>query len=440
MHKPVVAIIGKPNVGKSTLFNRIVGRPIAIVEDIPGVTRDRNYAHASWLDKEFALIDTGGFEPATTNNILRLVKEQTKLAIEEADVIIFLMDGKDGLTPIDTEITAYLRKIEKPVICAVNKIDSKKREAILPEFYSLGVENIIPVSAAHSLGIDDLLDAVCSRILAVKTEEIVETGIPKIAIVGRPNVGKSTVVNTLIGKERMIISEMPGTTRDSIDTLVKYDKKDYIIIDTAGMRKRPKIAEAVERYCVLKALRSIDKCDIAILMIDGFEGMTDQDLKIASYIKDGGKGCIVAVNKWDLVEKDTKTADQYRKAINAKLHFMNYAPILYISALTKQRVAKMYPLIDEIISEYSKRVSTGDLNRVFETIKKGHVPPMHRGREVKFFYITQVSIRPPSFIIFCNYPEAVKEDYIRYMEKGIRNAFGFIGTPIKIFIKKRRSR
>jgi GTP-binding protein len=350
------------------------------------------------------------------------------------------MDGKDGLTPIDTEITAYLRKIEKPVIYAVNKIDSKKREAILPEFYSLGVESIIPVSAAHSLGIDDLLDAVCSHILAVKTEEKEVVGIPKIAIVGRPNVGKSTVVNTLIGKERMIISEMPGTTRDSIDTLVKYNKKDYIIIDTAGMRKRPKIAEAVERYSVLRALRSIDKCDIAILMIDGFEGMTDQDLKIASYIKDGGKGCIVAVNKWDLVEKDTKTADQYSKAINAKLHFMNYAPILYISALTKQRVAKMYPLIDEIISEYSKRVSTGDLNRVFETIKKGHVPPMHRGREVKFFYITQVSIRPPSFIIFCNYPEAVKEDYIRYMEKGIRNAFGFIGTPIKIFIKKRRGR
>lgn len=440
MHKPVVAIIGKPNVGKSTLFNRIVGRPIAIVEDIPGVTRDRNYAHASWLDKEFALIDTGGFEPATTNNILRLVKEQTKLAITEADVIIFLMDGKDGLTPIDSEITAYLRKVEKPVIYAVNKIDSKKREAILPEFYSLGIENIIPVSAAHGLGIDDLLDAVCSHILAVKIEEKEVTGIPKIAIVGRPNVGKSTVVNTLIGKERMIISELPGTTRDSIDTLVRYNKKDYVIIDTAGMRKRPKINEAVERYSVLRALRSIDKCDIAILMIDGFEGMTDQDLKIASYIKDGGKGCIVAVNKWDLVEKDTKTADQYSKAINTKLHFMNYAPILYISALTKQRVAKMYPLIDEIISEYSKRVSTGDLNRVFETIKKGHVPPMHRGREVKFFYITQVSIRPPSFIIFCNYPEAVKEDYIRYMEKGIRNAFGFIGTPIKIFIKKRRSR
>ncbi len=440
MHKPVVAIIGRPNVGKSTLFNRIVGRPIAIVEDIPGVTRDRNYANASWLDKEFVLIDTGGFEPAATDNILQLVKKQTEMAISEADVIIFLMDGKEGLSPIDEEIGAYLRRIEKPVIYAVNKIDSLKREALLPEFYSLGVEKIVPVSAEHGLGIDDLLDEACGYIS--KTEKGIkdeaDAAIPKVAIVGRPNVGKSTLVNTLIGKDRMIISEVPGTTRDSIDTIVRYNKKDYLLIDTAGIRKKAKIAEDVEWYSTLRSFRSIDRCDIAILIIDGFEGITDQDLKIAGYIRDAGKGCIVAVNKWDKVEKDAKTADLYTKAINRRLHFMNYAPIVYLSAQTKQRVAKIYPLIDEVLSEYSKRITTGDINRVFESIKISHAHPMYRGREVKFFYITQVSIKPPAFVIFCNYPEAVSEDYLRYIENRLREAFVFKGTTIKIFLRKKR--
>lgn len=440
MSKPVIAIIGRPNVGKSTLFNRIVGRPIAIVEDIPGVTRDRNYANASWLDKEFVLIDTGGFEPAAADNIFQLVKRQAEIAISEADVIIFLMDGREGLSPIDEEITVYLRKIEKPVIYAVNKIDSLKREALLPEFYSLGVEKIVPVSAEHGLGIGDLLDEACGYI--PKTEKEVEEeaaiAIPKVAIVGRPNVGKSTLVNTLFGKERMITSETPGTTRDSIDALVRYNKKDYLLIDTAGIRKKAKIAEDLEWYSTLRSFRSIDRCDIAILIIDGFEGITDQDLKIAGYIRDAGKGCIVAVNKWDKVEKDTKTADLYTKAINKKLHFMNYAPIIYISAQTKQRVAKIYPLIDEVLSEYSKRITTGDLNRAFESIKASHTHPMYRGREVKFFYITQVSIRPPAFVIFCNYPEAVSEDYLRYIENRLREAFVFKGTTIKIFLRKKR--
>ncbi|PJB41236.1 MAG: ribosome biogenesis GTPase Der, partial [Deltaproteobacteria bacterium CG_4_9_14_3_um_filter_44_9] len=396
--KPIIAIVGRPNVGKSTLFNRIARRKKAIVGDEPGVTRDRNYAEAEWNGGVFLLIDTGGFEPGVNDEVALHIHQQVQLAIEEADLIIFLVDGKEGLTSTDIEIAKRLREVNKPVLHVINKIDGERQEEEIYDFYRIGVENLYPISAQHGRGVGDLLDEALN-LLPPSSEIRYNESLVKIAVLGRPNVGKSSLVNRILGNERVIVSEKPGTTRDAIDTPLKIGEKEYLLIDTAGIRRKGRISRQLEKYSVVEALKSIDRCDVAVIVIDAKEGITEQDAKIAGLAHDKGRASVLVVNKWDLIEKDSYTIYKYTEDIRYNLKFIRYAPIIFVSALTGQRALKIIDLVDRVAEQYQRRVPTSELNRVFEEVILSNPPPMYRNKELKLYYITQVSIKPPAFVI-----------------------------------------
>jgi len=434
--KPIVSIVGRPNVGKSTLFNRLIGRRRAAVADEPGVTRDLNYGDVEELGRAFTLVDTGGFEPASEDEILRQVREQATLAIEDSDVIVFLMDGRAGLTPQDREIAGMLRRAEKPVLYAVNKIDAPSLVAGAMEFYGLGASEVIPVSAEHGLGLADLMDAVIAHL--PEAEEVPEHGERvKIALVGRPNVGKSSLLNRLIGKQRSIVSNIAGTTRDSVDTPFDLNGRGYLFIDTAGIRKKGKVSLRLENYCVMEAIRSIERCDVAALVLDGGVGVQGQDERIAGLIEDRKKCCVIIVNKWDIVEKDTHTTKHATEAIRNKLPFLTYPPVLFTSALTGQRVPLVLETATEVFDKSCERVRTSVLNKVVETLYYKHRPPAYRGREIKFYYATQSGTAPPTFVIFTNHPEGIIESYKRYVVNELRASLGMETVPMKVYYRQR---
>lgn len=436
--KPVVAIVGRPNVGKSTLFNRLTRTRDAIVHDMPGVTRDRNYGDVDWYGKLFTLIDTGGFEPVSEDRILVQMREQAQLAIEEADSIIFLMDGKDGLTPSDEVVGEMLRKVNKPVFYVVNKIDGESQEEGAVDFYRLGIEAFFTVSAEHNRGVYDLMTDVVSSFPDLAREE--EKDLVKVSIIGRPNVGKSSLVNRLLGTERVVVSNVPGTTRDSIDSLLTIEGKKYLLIDTAGIRRKSKVSDRLEKYTIIKALSSIERSDVVLILIDASEGVTEQDVKVAGYAHEKGKACIIVVNKWDLIEKDNSTVGKYVERIKIDLKYMDYAPIIFISALTGQRAVKVLKLAADVALEAARRVSTAELNQVIKEAEKKHHPPSYQGKFVKLYYSSQVSVSPPTFVIFTNHPKGIHFSYERYLENNIRTAFGFEGTPVRLLFKERSGR
>lgn len=438
MAKPVVAVVGRPNVGKSTLFNAIAGERISIVKDTPGVTRDRIYADASWLDHEFTLVDTGGIEPDTDDILLSRMLDQAQIAIDTADVIIFVVDGKTGLTDSDGKVADMLRRSRKPVVLCVNKIDDfKKQGNDIYEFCNLGIGDPYPVSAAGNLGFGDLLDAVCADFPTGKNGDG-DDDIPRIAIIGKPNVGKSSLVNRLTGEERAIVSDIAGTTRDTLDSLVKYNGEQYIFVDTAGLRRKSKIKEDLERYSIIRAVAAVEKADVVILMIDATEGVTEQDAKIAGIAHDRGKGIIIAVNKWDAITKDNHTIKEHENKIRQILSFIPYAKIVYISAKTGQRVNKLYELIDQVIQNQNLRIQTGVLNEIITEAVAMQQPPTDKGRRLKIFYTTQVSVKPPTFVIFVNDKKLMHFSYLRYLENRIRDAFGFEGTAIHFIVRQRK--
>jgi GTP-binding protein len=435
MSKPVVVIVGRPNVGKSTLFNRMTGTHSAIVEDIPGVTRDRNYLDAKWEDKIFMVVDTGGFYPDPPEDIFAQAKEQAIFAIEEGDIIIHLLDGKDGLTPADMELALLLRASGKKILWAANKIDAPTKEDRLYDFFRIGTEELWPVSAATGHGYEEFMDRL-GRLLPEYQEEVVEY--TKIAVVGRPNVGKSTLVNSLLGKKRMLVSPVAGTTRDSIDSICSYHSKKYLVIDTAGLRKKGRVGYSIERFALVRAVRSIERCDVALIVLDASEGITEQDVKIAGIVKEYGKGAVFLLNKWDLIKGPEEVFKQIIPELIRKMWFSPYAPVITISGLVRKRITKVFPVIDRIIDERNKRIPTGELNRFFREFVEKMQLPMYRGKAVKLYYMTQVREEPPGFVIFCNFPEAVKEQQLRFIEKGLRDSFSFEGTPLKIYVRPRK--
>lgn len=440
MSKPIVAVVGRPNVGKSTLFNHLAGQQISIVKDTPGVTRDRIYADVTWLDRSFTLIDTGGIEPETNDIILSQMREQAEIAIETADVIIFLTDVRQGLVDSDAKVADMLRRSHKPVILVVNKVDNfDKFMPDVYEFYNLGIGDPIPVSAVSKLGIGDMLDEVIKH-FHEDSDGDEEDDRPKIAIVGKPNVGKSSIVNKLVGKNRVIVSDIAGTTRDAIDTTIKYNNKEYVFIDTAGLRRKNKIKEEIERYSIIRTVAAVERADIVIIVIDAIEGVTEQDAKIAGIAHERGKGIIVAVNKWDAIEKNDKTIYEYTNKIKDTLSFMPYAEILFISALTGQRLNKIYELIDEIIDSQNMRVPTGVLNEILTEAVAMQQPPSDKGKRLRIYYITQVSVKPPTFVMFVNDKQLTHFSYTRYIENKIREAFGFRGTSIRFINRERKEK
>ena len=434
--KPVIAIVGRPNVGKSTLFNRIAGGKKAIVWDEPGVTRDRNYADVEWEESGFTLIDTGGFEPVSKDRLFIQMREQCQLAMEEADVILFSMDGKEGLTPSDKEIANILRELNKPVFYVVNKIDGPKHEERALEFYGLGVETIYSISAEHGYGVKGLMDEVI-KALPGSTETEWGRDVTKIAVVGRPNVGKSSLINRLLGYKRVLVDEAPGTTRDAIDTLLERDGRRYVLVDTAGIRRKSRISLRLEKYSIVEALRTIDRSDVALLLLDSREGVTDQDARIGGFVHEKGKGCILAVNKWDLVEKDSQTRVQYERDMRESLKYLPYAPILFISALTGQRVSKVLDVVDRVSDQTKKRILTSPLNKYFGKWVEKFPPPLYKNRSVKLNYITQVSTAPPTFVIYTNKPEGIHFSYQRYLLNQMRETFGFEGVPVRLLFRKK---
>lgn len=438
MSKPVVAIVGRPNVGKSTLFNVLAGERISIVQDTPGVTRDRIYAEVQWLDKAFTLIDTGGIEPDSKDVILSQMREQAEIAIETADVIIFITDVRQGLQDSDAKVADMLRRSKKPVILAVNKVDDfNKYMADVYEFYNLGIGDPIPISSSSMLGLGDMLDQVIAHFPEdAGVDE--DQDIPKIAIVGKPNVGKSSLVNRLVGENRVIVSNVAGTTRDAVDTKVKFHGKEYIFIDTAGLRRKSKIKEELERFSIIRAVAAVEKADVVIVMIDATEGVTEQDAKIAGIAHERGKGIIIAVNKWDAIEKDDKTIYKHKEKIRQTLSFMPYAQIMFISVLTGQRLPKIYETIDAVIENNSMRVATGVLNEIVTEAVAMQQPPSDKGKRLKIYYVTQVAVKPPTFVIFVNDKELMHFSYTRYLENRIRDAFGFEGTSLKFIIRERK--
>jgi len=433
---PIVAIVGRPNVGKSTLFNRIAGGKKAIVWDEPGVTRDRNYADVNWEESVFTLIDTGGFEPVSRDRIFIQMREQCQLAMDEADVILFMVDGKEGLTPSDKEIANILRKLNKPVFYIVNKIDGPKHEEKAIEFYELGVELIYSISAEHGYGVNGLMDDV-TKTLPRLTEKKWEKDITKVAVVGRPNVGKSSLINRLLGYKRVLVDEVPGTTRDAIDTFFERDGKRYALIDTAGIRRKSRISLRLEKYSIVEALRTIDRSDVALLLLDSKEGVTDQDARIGGFIHEKGKGCILVVNKWDLVEKDSQTMVHYERRVREDLKYLSYAPILFISAMTGQRVKKVLDVVDRVSEQSKKRISTSQLNKYFGEWIEKFPPPLYKNRRVKVNYITQVSTAPPTFVIYANIPNGIHFSYERYLQNQIRETFTFEGVPVRFRFRKK---
>lgn len=438
MSKPVVAVVGRPNVGKSTLFNVLAGERISIVKDTPGVTRDRIYADASWLDRTFTLIDTGGIEPDSKDIILSQMREQAEIAIETADVIVFITDVRQGLVDADAKVADMLRRSKKPVVLVVNKVDSF--EKFMPdvyEFYNLGIGDPIPVSAASQLGIGDMLDEIIKHFPddAGKDEEDER---PRIAIIGKPNVGKSSLVNRLLGENRVIVSDIAGTTRDAVDTAIKYNGEEYVFIDTAGLRRKSKIKEDLERYSIIRAVTAVERADVVLIVIDATEGVTEQDAKIAGIAHDRGKGIIIVVNKWDAIEKDNKTIYKHTEKIRQILSFMPYAEIMFISAKTGQRTGRIFDMIRMVLENNSMRVATGVLNEIVTEAVAMQQPPSDKGKRLRIYYVTQVAVKPPTFVIFVNDKELMHFSYTRYLENRIREAFGFKGTSLKFIIRERK--
>lgn len=435
--KPIVAIVGRPNVGKSTLFNHLIGDKVAIVDDMPGVTRDRLYRETEWNGVDFIVVDTGGLEPRNNEFMMSKIKEQAEVAMNEADVILFVVDGKAGVNPLDEEIAYILRKKNKPVIVCVNKIDNyQKQQDEIYEFWSLGFEHLIGISGEHKVNLGDMLDMVTA---AIKTIDLPEEEIDalKLAIIGKPNAGKSSLVNKLSGEERTIVSNIAGTTRDAIDTVIEYNGEKYMMIDTAGIRRKSKIEESLEYYSVLRAIKTIKRADVCLLMLDGEEGLTEQDKRIAGIAAEELKPIIIVINKWDLVPKTGKTMEKIREELYLEMPYLSYAPIEFVSALTGQRTTKLLDIAKDIYEEYTKRISTGILNTVLKEIVMLNPAPTRKGRVVKINYAAQVSVAPPKFVIFCNYPELIHFSYARYVENKFREAFGFEGSPILISFEKK---
>ncbi len=436
--KPIVAIVGRPNVGKSTLFNALAGENISIVKDTPGITRDRIYADVSWLDMNFTLIDTGGIEPESKDIILSQMREQAQIAIDTADVIVFMVDVKQGLVDADSKVADMLRRSQKPVVLAVNKVDDfKKYMADVYEFYNLGIGEPFSISSVNKLGFGELLDEVTSHFdkEAAAEEEDERT---KVAIVGKPNVGKSSIINKLIGENRVIVSDVAGTTRDAIDTEITHNKKEYVFIDTAGLRRKNKIKEELERYMIIRTVAAVERADIVVLVIDATEGVTEQDAKIAGIAHDRGKAIIIAVNKWDAIEKDNKTVNEFTQKVRQVLSFMTYAELIFISAVTGQRLGKLFDLIDVVSENHSMRVATGVLNEIMAEAVALQQPPSDKGKRLRLYYITQVAVKPPTFVIFVNDKELMHFSYTRYLENQIRETFGFMGTPLRFIIRERK--
>jgi GTPase len=433
--KPIVAIIGRPNVGKSTFFNRVTGTRKALVDNFPGVTRDRHYGDATWDGIGFTLVDTGGFPDQDKDDFAHKIRFQIIQAIEDADVIILLLDGKHGISPFDEDIVKILRELTKPVFYAVNKIDGVEQEGKLYEFYSLGIEKLYPISAEHRYGISDFLDDLTSVLPETVSDDAGE--MIKLAVVGKPNVGKSSLINKILGQKRLLVSDTPGTTRDSIDSVCKINDTSYLLIDTAGIRRKAKVSKKLEKFSIIKALRSLDRCDVALIVIDAYEGITEQDITVAGYAFERGCGCIFLLNKWDIVEKDSKTTLKYYEHLRMQAKFLSFSPIITISALTGQRVLKIFDLVEEVFSQYSARIGTGPLNKIFEEAIERTEPSLYRGRRIKFLYATQVSTKPPTFVCFANYPDAVHFSYKRYLMNQIREKAGLDKTPIRIIFRKR---
>ena len=440
MSKPIVAIVGRPNVGKSTLFNVLAGEKISIVQDTPGVTRDRIYADINWLDYNFTLIDTGGIEPESDNIILKSMREQAEIAIETADVILFMTDVRQGMVDDDAKVADMLRRSKKPIVLVVNKVDSF--EKFMPdvyEFYNLGLGDPHPISGSSRLGIGDMLDEVVSH-FNESAKDDTEDERPRIAIIGKPNVGKSSIINKLLGEDRVIVSDIAGTTRDAVDTEIVRNGREYVFIDTAGLRRKSKIKEDIERYSIIRTVSAVERCNVAVLVIDATEGITDQDAKIAGIAHDRGKGMIIAVNKWDAIEKNDKTIYNFTEEIRNKLSYMPYAELLFISAQTGQRLPKLFETIDAVIENHSLRIATGVLNEIMSEAVAMQQPPSDKGKRLKLYYITQVSVKPPTFVIFVNDKELMHFSYTRYIENRIRESFGFRGTPLKFIIRERKEK
>ncbi len=435
--KPLIAIVGRPNVGKSMLFNKLVGQRLSIVEDTPGVTRDRLYAEAEWLGRKFDLVDTGGIEPGTDSEILAFMRQQAEIAIQNATVIIFLCDVKTGLTASDQEVANMLLRSGKPVVLAVNKMDQVGHtNPDIYEFYNLGLGDPIAVSAVHGHGTGDLLDE-CFKYFPPEDEEEEDDDVVKVAIIGKPNVGKSSLVNRILGEKRVIVSDMAGTTRDAVDSYFENAKGKYLLIDTAGMRKKSKVDDPIEKFSVLRATMAIERADVCLIMIDANEGVTEQDTKVAGLAHEAGKACIIVVNKWDAVEKDDKTMDRMRQDIRRDLSYMTYAPILFISALTGQRVDRLFELINYVVDQASLRITTGMLNSVLADATARVQPPTDKGRRLKIYYMTQIGIKPPHFVCFCNDAKLFHFSYQRYLENQIRSTFGLEGTPVRLTIRQK---
>lgn len=438
--KPIVAIVGRPNVGKSTFFNKVTRTRDALVDDLPGVTRDRHYGDARWDNVEFTLVDTGGFTEG--DDFSQEIQYQVQQAIDDADVIILLFDGKEGISPFDRDMLKILRIIKKPVFYVVNKIDGLEQEAHLYDFYSLGIDKLYPISAEHRYGLpdflDDLADALPGPGEEYKRDEAED--IIGLAVVGRPNVGKSSLINRILGEERLLVSDIPGTTRDAIDSVCQVNGKSYLLIDTAGIRRKGRVKRKIEKFSIIKALRSLDRCDVALILLDAKEGITDQDINIAGYAYDRGCGCIMLLNKWDLVKKDSKTVRKYIDQLETQAKFLSFAPAITISALTGQRVPKLFKLVDDVYSQYAQRIGTGQLNKIIELAIEKNEPSLHRGKRLRFYYATQVSAKPPTFVCFVNYPEGIHFSYKRYLINQIREQTGLDKTPIRIVFRQRERR
>jgi GTPase len=436
---PTVAIIGRPNVGKSTLFNRILGKKTAIVDDVPGVTRDRNYADGNYRNRPFRLVDTGGLDPSASEGMLALIKRQSELAIAEADILILLMDGRTGLMPQDREVVRLLRGTTKPLFIAVNKIDTPKVETLIADFYQLGIDQPYPISAEHGIGVAELLDAIYP-LLPTPEDQQESLNMPRVAVVGRPNVGKSTLVNAVLGEDRVVVSDMPGTTRDSIDSLAVYEGRHYLFTDTAGIRRRGKIDRGIEGYSVARALRAIGRSDVAVLLLDAKEGVTEQDTKIAGVVIRQGRACLLMVNKWDLRDGDTSARQEYEKDLRRRFPFLSWAPVLFAAAVKPDSLRRLFPTIDEVFGSFSKRIPTGQLNQWLQEILATHPLPVRKGKPTKITksaFMTQVAVHPPVFALFVGHPANITPTYLRFLENQLRDAYGFSGTPIRLLVRKK---
>lgn len=438
MAKPIIAIVGRPNVGKSTLFNVLANRRISIVEDTPGVTRDRLYSEAEWLDREFIIVDTGGIEIANTNEISVSIREQAEIAIREADVILFVCDARTGITNEDSDVASILRKSGKPIVLAVNKADSPNQEMQVFEFYNLGLGDPLPISASNRLGLGDMLDYLMEKVdQTVPFVEEEEEDEIRVALIGRPNVGKSSIFNALVGEERSIVSDVAGTTRDAIDTPVVREGQKFLFIDTAGMRRKAKIDELIEKYSIIRSLKAVDRSDVVLMVIDATTGVTEQDKKIVGYAHEAGKGIVLVVNKWDLYKKDNTSTLRYTEELRKELVFLQYAPVIYVSAVTMQRIHRLPELIKYVAEQNAMRISTSVINQVIEDACAVNPPPSDKGRLLKIYFVTQVKTKPPTFVLFVNYPEIMHFSYQRYLENKLREAFGFEGTPIHMIVRSK---